>query len=272
MAISTPALRGTLAVDAGSGVITYTHTGSSADGWDSFAYTVDDMGGAVSSPATVWIALVPPPQVSITAPAPGATVIGTSPSLSYSLAGYLPFVGGARFRIDDGAWATETVLVGSHGWSGVAPGAHTLQVELLSPSLVPVASPGASAQVSISTDFDADGDGTRTRRRTTARYARTTRATRAASARAGPDGIGDACQCGDLDADGDADASDRLAAATGARRSARAGALAERGRALLGERRLRLRRTRRRPPRPARSRASRPGSPRAASSRNPDTI
>ena len=27
---------------------------------------------------------------------------------------------------------------------------------------------------------------------------------------AGPDGIGDACQCGDLDSDGDADASDRL--------------------------------------------------------------
>ena len=207
VAVITPALHGTLSVDAGSGAITYTHTGTSADSWDSFAYSVEDAGGAVSPPATVSIALVPPPQVSITTPTPGQSLIGTAPGLTYLLAGYLPFLGGARFRIDADAWSTQTVLGGSFGWSGIALGPHTLEVGLLSPSLVPLANPGASAQVSITTDLDTDGDGFGNLG-DNCPYLPNDQSDAGGVGATGPDGIGDACQCGDLDADGDADPSD----------------------------------------------------------------
>ena len=207
VAVVTPALHGTLGVDPGSGAISYTHTGAGTDSWDSFSYTVADAVGQDSPPATVWIALVPPAQVSITSPTPGQTVIGTAPTLGYSLSGYLPFVGAARFRIDSGAWTTVTSLVGSFGWSGTSPGPHTLDVELLSASLVPLANPGASASVSMTTDTDGDGDGFGDAS-DNCPYRANGQADTGGVGATGPDGIGDACQCGDLDADGDADSGD----------------------------------------------------------------
>jgi hypothetical protein len=190
-----------------SGAITYTHTGTNGDVFDSFAYTVEDDAGTVSAPATVEVALVPPAQVAITGPTPGETLIGTAPSLAYLVSGYAPFVGGARFRIDAGDWTTQTVLGGSFGWSGVAPGLHTLEVELLSPDLVPLAGAGAAASVSIATDLDADGDGAGDAA-DNCPYVANDQSDLGGVGASGPDGIGDACQCGDLDADGDADPGD----------------------------------------------------------------
>jgi PKD repeat protein len=207
VAVVTPALHGTLEVDPASGRITYTHTGTSADSWDSFRYTVEDGQGTASAPATVWLALVPPPQVAIASPTPGETWIGSAPLLAYTLSGYLPFVGGARFRIDAGPWTTETSLVGSFAFSDVAPGPHSLEVELLSPALAPLGTPGASAQVAITSDFDADGDGFGDASDNCPLVANDQTDGGGLGA-SGPDGIGDACQCGDLDVDGDADASD----------------------------------------------------------------
>ncbi len=207
VAVVTPPLRGVLQIDPVSGAIAYTHTGTSADSWDSFAYRVEDASGAPSAPASVWLALVPPPQVSITAPAPGSIWLGTAPVLDYAVGGYLPFIGGARFRIDAGPWSTETALTGSHAFSEIAPGPHMLEVELLSPELAPLATPGAAAQVSIGTDLDADGDASGDSL-DNCPYVANDQSDSGGVGASGPDGIGDACQCGDLDGDGDADPSD----------------------------------------------------------------
>ena len=68
--VSAPA-HGTASVSAISGAITYTHTGTSGDAFDSFAYTVEDDAGSVSSaPAAVEVALVPAAQIAITSPTP----------------------------------------------------------------------------------------------------------------------------------------------------------------------------------------------------------
>ncbi len=208
VAIATSALHGTLGVHPLTGVVTYTHTGSIADVFDSFSYSVEDTNGSVSSPATVWIALVPRAQVAITAPAPGSTWLGSEPTLGYSISGYLPFVGGARFRIDAGSWITETELTGSYGFLGVVPGPHTLEVELLSPGLAPLGTPGAAAQVAFNSDFDADSDLVGDAA-DNCPYLANDQSDLGGVGASGPDGIGDACQCGDLDADGDADSNDR---------------------------------------------------------------
>ena len=104
--VVTPPDRGITDVDPVSGVVTYTHTESGADTWDSFTYTVADASGAVSLPATVWLALVPPPQISFASPPPGQTQIGTTLDFAYALSGYQPLTGGVRYRIDAEPWIT----------------------------------------------------------------------------------------------------------------------------------------------------------------------
>jgi hypothetical protein len=208
VAVLTPPAHGIVSLDPVTGVATYTHTGGPDDSFDSFTYVVEDGPGLASAPATVSLALVAPPQVTITSPAPGQALIGTEATLAYAFSGYLPFLGGARFRLDDGAFTTQPLpLSGAFGWSGLDPGPHLLRVELLSPALAPWTHPGAAAEVAITTDLDADADGVGDAA-DNCPYRTNDQSDSGGVGAGGPDGIGDACQCGDLDGDGDADLDD----------------------------------------------------------------
>ena len=206
--VSSP-IHGTVSVSPLTGVATYTHTGGASDTGDSFSYTVKDGAGAVSEPATVSIALVAPPQVVITSPAAGQVVIGTAVTLAYGVSGYSPLIGGARFQIDGEAFTTQAPpLSGSFGWSGLALGPHTLHVELLSPSQVPWTHTGAAKQVAITSDIDSDGDGMPNLSDNCSRIANATQLDSGGILTNQADGIGDACQCGDVDDSGIVDAAD----------------------------------------------------------------
>ena len=114
----------TVTIDPATGVVTYTHAGGAGDGFDSFAYTVEDESGLVSPAATVSIALVEPPQVSIASPTPGQTILGTGATLAYVTSGYAPFLGGARFQLDSGPFTTQTApLSGTFPFDLLEPGA-----------------------------------------------------------------------------------------------------------------------------------------------------
>jgi len=93
------------------------------------------------------------------------------------------------------------------GWSDVAPGPHTLSAELLSPSLEPLANSGSSVQITMATDLDEDSDGFADAIDNCI-YQLNAQSDLGGPGTSGPDGIGDGCQCGDLDADGDADLAD----------------------------------------------------------------
>ncbi len=140
---------GSLAVDAGSGLVTYTH-GGGAGGSDTFTYTIADLEGAVSREGRVTLSVdVPPPSIQILSPAPGSTVVGPDVTVTYQVGGDPTAYDHLHLTLDDPPHVTILDLTGSHALTGVAWGPHLLTAQLATAGHVAVADPGARQQISF---------------------------------------------------------------------------------------------------------------------------
>ncbi|MCB9855835.1 MAG: IPT/TIG domain-containing protein [Phycisphaerales bacterium] len=72
-----------------------------------------------------------PPTVAISSPLPGANIIGDEVSVSWLSGGDLTNADHVHLRLDTGSVVMRPDLSGAYTFTGVAPGAHTLSIQLV---------------------------------------------------------------------------------------------------------------------------------------------
>ena len=113
---------GTTTVDPVTGAVTYHNDGTA--GSDSFSYTVADLDGARSNPATVAVNVLEASAIAITSPTPGQTVTGPDVVVSYQLSGDPSLYDHIHWQVDGGAIAVQYPPYGTHPVTGLASGPH----------------------------------------------------------------------------------------------------------------------------------------------------
>jgi PKD repeat protein/glucose/arabinose dehydrogenase len=146
---ATNGANGTTSVDPLTGVVTYQH-GGVTPGSDFFTYTVKDLEGATSNPATVLLNILDPTTVSITSPAEGGVVVGPEVTLSYAIGGDPSLFDHLHWRVDGGPVVMQFAPFGSWQVPALASGPHTITAELADGQHDPLPWPGASDAVSFS--------------------------------------------------------------------------------------------------------------------------
>jgi cysteine-rich repeat protein len=151
---------GSTLVDAVTGEISYTHGGATAAS-DSFTYTVEDLGQAISNEATVTVSInLGTPTISILSPSAAEQIPGHQIDVVYSIAADPLTYDHVHLTVDQPPYADETTPDGLHSFQSVAYGTHTLLVQLVDSNHQPLPNPESNAQVSFASIAEAVcGDG-----------------------------------------------------------------------------------------------------------------
>src|SRR5690606_19667545 len=115
------------------------------DGWDDFT-EVTFQGDALDPDV-----LPDPPVVSITAPTPGLVVEGSTVQIDFTTSGIILLNDHVHLTLDEGEHVTINGTSGSHVFTGLEPGVHTLVAELSSAAHQPYTHPGASVSITFET-------------------------------------------------------------------------------------------------------------------------
>ena len=97
------------------------------------------------------------PMLSISAPTEGATIIGTSVVVDYSLSNVTLGQDVLSLTLDNGTPVVLPAASGQHTFSGLAFGAHTLAAKILDNTQNSYSNPEASATVNFTTEEETDG-------------------------------------------------------------------------------------------------------------------
>jgi len=117
----------TFAEIGASSTTSYNNTGLAIATTYRYRVRATDAAGNLGgySPVAAAATLVPP-QLSITQPGAGATIVGASVPVSYAVTGDLTEVNHVHFQVDNGPIVMDMSLDGSYLLTNVAPGSHVL--------------------------------------------------------------------------------------------------------------------------------------------------
>ncbi|WNJ17664.1 lectin-like domain-containing protein [Pontibacter sp. G13] len=143
-------LYGTLAINNGTGAVTYTHNGVNTE-HDLFLYEVEDLAGNTSGVAEARLELGGDPAISISEPTEGDVIFGTSVDVSFESAGELLGNESVRLEVDGGSADTVLYVNGSYTFTGLPYGNHQVIAGLLDASDIPLANDQARDTVNFVT-------------------------------------------------------------------------------------------------------------------------
>jgi len=120
-----------------------TNADSDGDGWDDFTELAFD--GDPTDPAVT----PDPPAVAVTSPAPGSELTGGEITVAFAVTGIALAGDHVHLTLDGGAPAMVPLGAGSFTFSGVAPGPHSVLVEVVGGDHQPYSHPGAAQNVAV---------------------------------------------------------------------------------------------------------------------------
>jgi len=118
---------------------------SDLDSWDDF--TEVTFAGDPLEPDV----LPNPPSVSITSPEPGLVIEGSTVQVDFATTGIILLNDHVHLELDEGGHVTASGTSGSHVFTEVAPGRHTLVAQLSNAAHLPYTHAGATVSVSFET-------------------------------------------------------------------------------------------------------------------------
>ena len=141
-------VHGTLSVNPTTGAVTYTHNGLSSAP-DLFQYKVANTLSDESGVAQVWLTRGGPPAIVVNTPQENDVIFSQEIPVQYSSFGGLNGDEQVRLTLDANPPVLLPFVNGAYTFTGVAYGPHSLLVELVDASAVPLGNPEASTTISF---------------------------------------------------------------------------------------------------------------------------